>query len=137
MADTATDRPGDSDRCPCGSGEQYGGCCGPRLDDSNPAPTAEALMRSRYTAFAVGDRDHLLRSWHQRTRPRRLSLDPDQQWVSLQIFGTEAGGLFDDTGTVEFRAAYRRHGKPGVLSECSRFARVNGKWFYVDGDIES
>ncbi|MEV5650406.1 YchJ family metal-binding protein [Nocardia sp. NPDC052254] len=137
MADTVTDRPGDSDRCPCGSGEQFGGCCGPRLDDSSPAPTAEALMRSRYTAFAIGDRDHLLRSWHPRTRPRHLSLDPDQRWLSLQIFGTEAGGLFDDAGTVEFRAIYRIHGRRAVLTECSRFARVNGRWLYVDGDIES
>ncbi len=94
-------------------------------------------MRSRYTAFAVGDRDYLLRSWHPRTRPRELTLDPDQRWVSLQISGTQAGGLFEDVGTVEFRAVYRRHGRRGTLSECSRFARVNGEWLYVDGDIES
>ncbi len=94
-------------------------------------------MRSRYTAFAVGDRDYLLRSWHPGTRPRRLTLDPAQHWVSLQVFGTEAGGLFDDTGVVEFRAIYRIAGRRGVLSECSRFARVNGQWLYVDGDIES
>ncbi|AHH21113.1 hypothetical protein NONO_c63430 [Nocardia nova SH22a] len=135
MADITT--PGDDDRCPCGSGERFGGCCGPRLNGSSPAPTAEALMRSRYTAFAVGDREYLLRSWHPRTRPRGLDLDPEQHWVSLQIFDTRAGGLFDDTGTVEFRALYRMRGARGVLSECSRFARVNGAWVYVDGDIES
>lgn len=94
-------------------------------------------MRSRYTAFAVGDRGYLLRSWHPRTRPRTLDLDPRQRWISLQIFGTEAGGLFDRTGVVEFRATYRFERRRGVLAECSRFARVNGEWLYIDGDIET
>ncbi|NKY45887.1 YchJ family protein [Nocardia cerradoensis] len=137
MADTFPARPDDTGRCPCGSGEQFGQCCGPRLDGTRPAPTAEALMRSRYTAFAVGDHDYLLRTWHPRSRPRRLVLDPAQHWISLQVFGTEAGGLFDDAGVVEFRATYRYDGRRGVLSECSRFARVDGQWVYVDGDIES
>lgn len=137
MADTFPDRPDSADRCPCGSGEQFGLCCGPRLDGSNPAPTAEALMRSRYTAVVLGDRDHLLRTWHPHTRPRRLSLDPGQRWVSLQIVGTAAGGLFDDTGVVEFRATYRLAGHRGVLAERSRFSRVEGAWSYVDGDIDT
>ncbi len=93
-------------------------------------------MRSRYTAFAVRDTAYLLASWHPRTRPRRLELDPGQRWMFLEILRTEAGGPFDDTGVVEFRAHYRSSGGRGVLHECSRFARVDGAWRYLDGDIE-
>ncbi len=92
-------------------------------------------MRSRYTAFAVGDVDYLLRSWHPRTRPPRLTLDPDQRWLFLEIERTERGGPFDDSGVVEFRAHYRSEGERAVLHEISRFARVAGAWVYVDGDI--
>lgn len=92
-------------------------------------------MRSRYTAFAVGDTDYLLRSWHPRTRPRRLTLDPDQRWLLLEVLRTEHGGPFDDTGVVEFRAHYRAAGGRGSLHEASRFSRVEGRWVYVDGDI--
>jgi SEC-C motif-containing protein len=93
-------------------------------------------MRSRYTAFAVGDDAYLLESWHPRTRPRRVDLDPAQRWTVLEILRTEAGGPFDDTGIVEFRAHYRHGGGRGSLHECSRFARVAGAWRYVDGDVE-
>ncbi len=93
-------------------------------------------MRSRYTAFAVGDADYLLTSWHPRTRPRRLELDPGQRWMVLEILRTESGGPFDDTGVVEFRAHYRDDDGRGSLHERSRFARVDGAWRYVDGDIE-
>ncbi|MBF6174585.1 YchJ family protein [Nocardia blacklockiae] len=123
--------------CPCRSGETFERCCGPRLDGTSPAPTAEALMRSRYTAFAVGDLDYLRRSWHPRTRPRHLTLDPDQRWLFLEIERTERGGPFDDSGVVEFRAHYRSHGQRAALHERSRFTRVDGAWVYVDGDIES
>jgi SEC-C motif-containing protein len=98
------------------------------------APTAEALMRSRYSAFATGDADYLLRSWHRRTRPRRLQLDPDQRWVRLEILGTTGGGLLHAEGTVEFRAHYQHTTHAGVLHELSRFTRENGEWRYVDGD---
>ncbi|MBU3063419.1 SEC-C domain-containing protein [Nocardia sp. NEAU-G5] len=125
----------DDDRCPCRSGEVFGQCCGPRLDGSRPAPTAETLMRSRYTAFAVGDAAYLLESWHPRTRPARVDLDPGQRWMMLEILRTESGGPFDDTGVVEFRAHYRDAGGRGSLHECSRFAKVDGAWRYLDGDV--
>ncbi|MQY28165.1 YchJ family protein [Nocardia aurantia] len=127
--------PLDSDPCPCRSGDDFGVCCGPRLSGATPAPTAETLMRSRYTAFAVGDTGYLLRSWHPRTRPRTLALDPEQRWLSLEVLSTERGGPFDDTGVVAFRAHYRTAGTRGSLHESSRFARVDGRWVYVDGDI--
>ncbi|SCG53670.1 SEC-C motif-containing protein [Micromonospora halophytica] len=89
-------------------------------------------MRSRYTAFAVGDADYLLRSWHSSTRPARLRLDPAQQWTRLEIVDTERGSLFDSEGTVTFRAHYRESGRPGTLDERSRFVREDGRWVYLD-----
>jgi SEC-C motif-containing protein len=94
------------------------------------APTAEALMRSRYSAFATGNAEYLLHSWHPDTRPRRLTLEENQRWERLEILATTGGGLLHKEGTVEFRA----HHQHGVLHERSRFAKVDGRWVYVDGD---
>jgi SEC-C motif-containing protein len=81
-----------------------------------PAPTAESLMRSRYSAFAVGDAGYLLRTWHPSRRPRTLSLDPARRWTRLAVLETRDGGLFDAIGTVQFRAAYVQQGRRGVLA---------------------
>lgn len=123
-------------RCPCGSGSQYIACCGPLHDGRGTAETALALMRSRFSAFALGHADYLLTTWHRDTRPRRLELDDDIVWRRLQIVDTDAGGRDDDNGVVEFRAQYERHGKRGLLRERSRFTRSGGRWVYVDGDVE-
>jgi SEC-C motif-containing protein len=127
---------GEDKVCPCRRGEPFGDCCGAVLAGERAAATAEALMRSRYTAFAVGDTDYLLRSWHSRTRPARLELDPGQRWRFLEIVRTECGGPFDDTGTVEFIANYRADGERGSLHEVSRFVREDGAWVYLDGVIQ-
>lgn len=119
-------------RCPCGSGEVYGACCGP-LHAGEPAPTAERLMRSRYTAFAIGDAAYLLASRHASTRPARMDLDSDVRWLHLAILDREAGGPFDATGVVEFVATYRDGDGRGEQHERSRFVREGGHWFYVDG----
>ena len=92
-------------------------------------------MRSRYTAFAVGDVDYLRTTWHPDTRPHDLDLDDETQWIALQIVATERGGPFDREGSVEFRASYRSADERGVLHERSRFIRDGGRWFYVDGDV--
>ena len=81
------------------------------------APTAEALMRSRYSAFAVGNAGYLLRTWHSSGRPRKLSFDPALRWTRLAILETRGGGLLDATGTVQFRAMYVQQGQRGVLAE--------------------
>ena len=120
-------------RCPCGSGETYADCCRPRHDGSVPAPTAETLMRSRFTAFARGDTAYLLATWHPSTRPRSLELDPDRRWVRLDILDTLDGGPFAATGEVEFRAHYRDGSARGAQHERSRFVRFGGRWTYVDG----
>lgn len=124
----------DSNPCPCRRGDVFAECCGPLLV-GRPAPSAEALMRSRFTAFALGDTAYLRRSWHPDTRPARLDLDPDRRWLFLEIHAVTGGGPFEQSGTVEFTAHYRDPGGRGRLHEISRFTRVDGAWCYVDGDI--
>ncbi len=136
--DNPARRLADSAPCPCGSGDSFGGCCGPVIGGAD-APTAERLMRSRYTAFVVGDRAHLERSWHPRTRPDELDLDRDLVWTGLEIVDAEAGGADDSTGVVEFRASWRQGSgtgaDAGMLHERSRFVRLRGRWCYLDGDV--
>ncbi|WP_395576191.1 YchJ family protein [Streptomyces sp. BK79] len=117
--------------CPCGLPEPYEKCCGRFHAGAAAAPTAEALMRSRYSAFVRLDAGYLLRTWHPGTRPRRLDLDPGTRWTGLEILDTTAGSAFHSTGTVTFRASYRG----GSLHERSRFERVDGAWVYVDGEF--
>jgi SEC-C motif-containing protein len=122
--------------CPCGLPQPYEACCG-RFHRANrtgsgalPA-TAEQLMRSRYSAFAVGDEIYLVDSWHPSTRPRSIRPDPGQEWVGLEVLRVERGGLFDDEGTVAFRATSRVGSRQVVVVEDSRFAREDGRWYYV------
>lgn len=138
MSTTPTPLP-ETDRCPCGSGDTFGACCAPVLSQQRRAGTAQTLMRSRFTAFATGDLEHLLRSWHPRTRPHRedlaASLDEDVRWLRLTVHGTTAGGPFDDAGTVEFTAISRGPEGRQVQRENSRFVREGGAWLYVDGEV--
>ncbi|MFF4546201.1 YchJ family protein [Streptomyces sp. NPDC001435] len=117
--------------CPCGLSEPYETCCGRYHCGGAAAPTAEALMRSRYSAFVKGDSGYLLRTWHPRTRPARLDIDPGMTWTGLEVLGATEGSAFHSTGTVTFRASYRG----GSLHERSRFERVDGAWMYVDGEF--
>jgi SEC-C motif-containing protein len=124
--------------CPCGSTRAYGDCCEPYLAGTAIAPTAEALMRSRYTAFCQGRVDYLIATHHptQRTPDERLSLSQTVQsttWLGLTVLHTEAGQPEDDTGVVEFVAIYR-DGAVGQLHERSRFRKQKGRWFYLEGD---
>ncbi|MCA2219393.1 YchJ family protein [Jidongwangia harbinensis] len=131
MARRSTRRPAavDTDRCPCGLGTAYSECCGPAHAGRAPA-TAEALMRSRYSAFVRDDAAYVLNSWHPDTRPADVEPDPNLRWVGLDVLRSSGGGLFDAEGTVEFRAHYRDHGRPGEMHEQSRFLRHNGTWVY-------
>lgn len=92
-------------------------------------------MRSRFTAFALGDADHLRATWHPGTRPADLELDPLQRWTALEIVSTEAGGGGDTRGVVEFTAHWRHGGQRGTVHERSRFVRQSGRWWYVDGEV--
>lgn len=123
-------------RCPCGSGDVYDACCGRFHSGAATAPTAEALMRSRYSAFAVRDAGYLRATWHPSTRPADLDLTESPRWLRLEIVETVAGGPFDTSGVVEFRACHRTAEGRGVLHERSTFTREDGRWLYVSGDIE-
>ncbi|AIY00627.1 hypothetical protein ART_1028 [Arthrobacter sp. PAMC 25486] len=121
-------------RCPCQSGEQFQNCCARYLATETPAPTAEALMRSRFSAFATANEDYLMRTWHPTTRPASLELDPEQQWYLLEILDAHDGGAFATTGTVTFRAHYRSatdRKQRDSFTETSAFTKEGGQWFYV------
>lgn len=120
--------------CPCGSGTPLSSCCGPVIDDPRVTTTAEQLMRSRYTARALGRWNHLWVTWHPRTRPE-LADEDGLRWTGLEVLRAEAGTAGDDAGVVEYRASYREGARPGVLHEVARFQRRAGRWFYVDGDL--
>lgn len=117
--------------CPCGLPADYNDCCGRFHRGDAAAPTAERLMRSRYSAFAVGDANYLLRTWHPTTRPAHLDLDNRTQWIGLDVLATTEGSAFHSTGTVAFRAHYREGRKTATLNENSRFVAENGHWLYL------
>jgi len=123
----------DDAACPCGSSMAFAPCCGGLLSAERTADTAEQLMRSRYTAFVLKDEAYLGRTWHPDTCPARIELDDDTHWLGLKIKSTQAGGVDDDEGTVEFVARYKIAGRGHRLHEVSRFTRRDGQWCYVDG----
>lgn len=128
------------DPCPCGRlcGRQacaHADCCAPVLADPCRAQDAEALMRSRYTAFVLGRADHLLATWHPSTRPPALDLEPGQKWLGLEVRHHRV--LDADHAEVEFVARSRLAGRGARLHETSRFVREGGRWYYVDGDLRS
>lgn len=119
-----------SGTCPCGSGASFDTCCSQYLTGELSAPTAEALMRSRYSAFVAQNWSYLDRTQaHQNSHPPT----PDIVWLNLEIMGTQAGKEGDNEGTVEFIARYSHEGMPGALHEISRFHKLNGEWIYVEG----
>lgn len=128
--------------CPCGREDArrkplpYAQCCGRYLGhfDQVPAPDAESLMRSRYSAFVRGDLSYLNASWHPSTRPADLQLEPNLRWLGLQV---KAHRVLDSThAEVEFVARSRdASGRAHRLQERSRFVREDGRWYYMDGDL--
>ncbi|MBO9331008.1 hypothetical protein GHR37_17820 [Achromobacter xylosoxidans] len=122
--------------CPCGSSQAYPECCGRWHDGplALQAPSAEALMRSRYSAFVLDKLPYLLATWHPSTRPAALEPNPpDLKWLGLTV--KQARDQDADHATVEFVARSRQAGRAHRLHELSRFVREDGKWYYVDGDL--
>lgn len=116
-------------------------CCAP-FHAGAPAPTALALMRSRYSAYVRGHIDYLLATQDASTRAgidveAVAAWSRDTTWQGLEIVDTERGGEADDTGFVEFVARGTTHGKPFAQRERSRFRRVEGRWYYLDGAIRA
>jgi SEC-C motif domain protein len=122
--------------CPCGSPLALNVCCG--RYHAGPqhllAPTAEALMRSRYAAYTLGLHDYLLATWHASTRPATLEPDPPGlKWLGLEV--RRHAQQSDAQAIVEFVARSKLGGRAQRLHETSRFVREGGRWFYVDGDL--
>lgn len=126
--------------CPCGKTSAkgkplaYADCCGHYIDDwdDQPAPDAQALMRSRYTAFVREDARYLQATWHASQRPQELDFDAGTKWLGLEVKDFKATG--GDRAEVEFVARYRVAGRAVRLHERSRFVREAGRWYYVDGE---
>jgi SEC-C motif-containing protein len=126
--------------CPCGSGRTLDLCCGPYLSGTTPAPTAEALMRSRYSAFATGNIDYLQATLLPETAQDFNRAETEQwansaEWTGLEVRSTSSGGPSDAEGFVEFVAHFKMQGKSHVHHETGRFARQDGAWYYVDGNM--
>ena len=126
--------------CPCGGGLDLADCCGlwhKGLSTGAHAPTPEALMRSRYSAYVMALEAYLLSTWHTSTRPPSLDLSEDSntRWLGLEIRKHEQTGT--DSAIVEFVARYKIAGRAHRLHETSRFVREQGRWYYVDGQFPS
>ena len=121
--------------CPCGSDKQYSDCCGRYIEGNETPATAEALMRSRYTAYTLLNEDYLRNTWHPSTRPERLGLADDaaSKWLGLQVKRHELQDA--EHAIVEFVARYKTGGRAHRLHEVSRFVRENVRWFYVNGEV--
>jgi SEC-C motif-containing protein len=123
--------------CPCGNAAGYVHCCGP-LHDGTPAASAEALMRSRYSAYVLKREDYLLATWHASTRPANLALaaqQPAPSWLGLDVKRHESAG---DRAVVEFVARLRYGGgRAQRMHEISQFVREGGRWYYLDGEVKA
>ncbi len=122
--------------CPCGLPHSYEDCCGRHTSGNAPAPTAEALMRSRYTAYTLGLEPYLLATWHPSTRPAALDLtsEPQPKWLGLQV--KRHRQIDEIHAEVEFVARCKIGGRAWRLHETSRFVREEGQWYYLDGNIK-
>lgn len=118
--------------CPCGTEKAFKQCCGIYISGEEIAPTAEALMRSRYTAYTLNDEAYLRSTWDERTCPKEhITHKETTKWLGLEVKQHTTQG---DEATVEFIARYKIAGKAHRLHETSRFVKFDGQWFYVDGN---
>ena len=126
-------------QCPCGSSQDYDACCGPIIG-GDAAPTAEALMRSRYTAFSQGNVGHLVATMAPESSADFDALEAEStaaqsEWQGLDVRGVVDGGSDDDTGTVEFVARFTLKGEPRVHHELTACRREKGRWVCVGGEV--
>lgn len=131
-----------SDLCPCGSGKAYAHCCGPLLRREKSAATAEALMRSRYTAYARNAMPYLEKTLIPRKRAtfsasETRAWNADVSWTGLRILATTGGGTADVEGVVEFTASFVKGNEAREIHEISRFKKKGGNWFYVEACPDS
>lgn len=131
----------DKKACPCGSGKEYTACCGPIISGKLDAPTAEALMRARYSAYVKSEIGFIADSCVRAEGQNDIDMDEtrrwseESQWLGLTIHSTSKGGASDDEGLVDFSALYSRNGLKDEHREVAGFKKVDGKWLYADGKI--
>lgn len=130
------------DQCPCASGQEYEACCGAIITAKRAAPTAEALMRSRYSAFVKGEIDYLRESLHPESRRDYDPVSTRQwaeqaEWEKLEVINTTGGGTDDHEGAIEFITTYRQKGARIAHHELAHFNRLQGRWYYTDGKLVS
>jgi SEC-C motif-containing protein len=124
--------------CPCNPKNLYAACCKIAHNDIQAVTTAEQLMRSRYSAFALADVEYLQRSHHSSLRPSRKEArelkrwTQSVEWIKLEILQSQEGSSNDETGAVEFKAFYLENGSVQVIHEHSKFCKDNGHWVYLD-----
>ncbi len=124
--------------CLCGSGVEYRQCCETFHSNEMSAPTAESLMRSRFTAFAMHNESYLLKTWDISKRPADIDFSKNAvDWLRLEIFNIKKGGVKDSKGIVEFKAFYMLDSEEYVMKELSRFKKLNNQWLYLDGTVKS
>lgn len=129
--------------CNCGAKSEFEACCGRFIDGAARPETAEELMRSRFSAFATGAVDYLIRTVHPKNRefhrPESVGgFSSENDWLRLEIIATERGTRDDRDGIVEFRAFYRDStGADRVHHERSTFKKELGRWFFVEGEVFS
>lgn len=124
--------------CPCGSSQAYSDCCEPLIQGREPAKTAEALMRSRYTAFVKTEIDYIHNTIDPAkqkdfNRAETAAWSKDSEWQGLEILKTCDGGMEDEAGTVEFMARFLEKGNPVEHHEIAEFKKIDGTWFFMDG----
>ena len=124
--------------CFCGKYLSYNDCCGSLHSGKDIAKTAEELMRSRYSAFVVGEIDYILKTYAPETRPYSDRAEIKRwaasvKWLGLQVVSTKEGKAGDNKGRVKFKALYSESGKIHEMIEDSFFRFEKGQWFYVDG----
>ena len=126
--------------CPCGTGLSYAECCEPYITGAKNAPTAEALMRSRYTAYVEQAIDYIVDTCAQDEKDRidvkqTRKWSEKSKWLGLKILSTEKGGPLDTEGTVEFQASYEMDGLRDIHHEKAGFKKTDGRWFYDEGNV--
>ena len=129
--------------CPCGSGKKYDSCCAPIIKGKITAPTAEALMRARYSAYVKQEINFIRDSCIRLEGETEIDMDEtkrwskESEWTGLKIHGTEKGGVADTEGIVDFSAFYSRKGLADEHREVAKFQKIDENWMYTEGKIAS
>jgi len=126
--------------CPCGSSREYSACCEQYIRGKAKAPTAEALMRSRYSAYVEREIDYIINTCVDRGNKdidykSTREWSEQSKWLGLKILSAEKGGISDNEGTVEFEATYEKDGLRDIHHETAKFKKDNNEWLYAEGRV--